>query len=64
MVKNRIARSVLDENPKLKTGKKDKSSHGYGIRSIRNIAQKYKGSVNFLEENGCFITEVWLELEK
>lgn len=64
MVKNSIARSVLDENPKLKTGKKDKSSHGYGIRSIRNIAQKYKGSVNFLEENGCFITEVWLELEK
>lgn len=64
MAKNSIARSVLDENPKLKTGKKDKSSHGYGIRSIKNIAQKYGGSVNFLEENGCFITEVWLELGK
>lgn len=64
MVKNSITRSVSDENPKLKTSKKNKSSHGYGIRSIRNIAEKYGGSVNFSEENGCFITEIWLELEK
>lgn len=64
MVKNSITRSVLDENPKLKTSKKDKSAHGYGLRSIRNIAEKYGGSVNSLEESGCFITEIWLELEK
>lgn len=64
MVKNSITRSVLDENPKLKTSKKDKSVHGYGLRSIRNIAEKYGGSVNSLEESGCFITEIWLELEK
>lgn len=64
MTKNSITRSVLDENPKLKTSKKDKSAHGYGLRSIRNIAEKYGGSVNSLEESGCFITEIWLELEK
>ncbi len=63
-VKNSIACSVLDENPKLQTNKKDKSAHGYGIRSIRNIAEKYGGSVEFLEEKGFFIAEIWLELEK
>lgn len=63
-VKNSIAGSVLGENPKLKTSKKDRSAHGYGIRSIKNIAEKYNGSVDFLEENGYFITEIWLELEK
>lgn len=63
-VKNSIVRSVLNENPKLKTRKKDKSAHGYGIRSIKNIAEKYNGSVDFFEVNGCFITEIWLELEK
>ncbi len=62
-VKNSIAGSVLDKNPGLKTNKKDKSAHGYGIRSIKNIAEKYNGSVDFKEENGCFITEIWLELE-
>lgn len=63
-VKNSISGSVLNENPKLKTSKKDKSAHGYGIRSIKNIAEKYNGSVNFLDENGYFLTEIWLELEK
>ncbi len=63
-VKNSIACSVLDENPKLKTSKKDKAAHGYGIRSIKNIAEKYNGSVDYLENNGYFISEIWLELEK
>lgn len=64
MVKNSIACSVLNENPKLKTRKKDKSTHGYGIRSIKNIAQKYSGSVDFIEKNSCFIAEIWLKMEK
>lgn len=63
-VKNSIACSVLDENPKLKTSKKDKSAHGYGIRSIKNIVNKYNGSVDFWEEDSCFVSEIWLELEK
>lgn len=63
-IKNSIAGSVLDENPNLRTSKKDGTAHGYGIRSIKNIAEKYSGSVDFKEEKGCFITEVWLKLEK
>lgn len=63
-VKNSIASLVLDENPSLKTSKNDKSAHGYGIRSIKNIAEKYNGSVDFWENNGCFVAEIWLKLEK
>lgn len=61
-VKNSIARSVLASNPNLKTDKSDKNEHGYGIRSIKDIANKYEGSVDFREENGNFIAEIWLKM--
>lgn len=63
-VKNSIAGSVLKENPDLITSKKDGSAHGYGIRSIKNIAEKYNGIVEFSEEKSIFITEIWLRMEK
>lgn len=59
-VKNSIAKSVLLNNPDLKTDKQNKSEHGFGIKSIRQIADKHEGSVDFKEENGMFVTEVWL----
>lgn len=63
-VKNTIAVSVLTDNPNLVTDKTNKSEHGYGIRSIKDIAKKYDGSVEFLEENGFFVAEVWLKMVK
>lgn len=60
-VKNSIAESVLLNNPDLKTDKQNKSEHGFGIKSIRQIADKYDGSIEFNEENGVFIAEVWLK---
>ena len=63
-VKNSISGSVLTDNPDLKTDKVDKSEHGYGIRSIRDIAKKYDGSVEFMEDNGKFIAEIWLKMAK
>lgn len=62
VVKNGISASVLAENPNLETSKSDRSAHGFGIKSIRSIAEKYDGSVNFREENGKFIAEVWLKI--
>lgn len=61
IVKNRIAESVLCKNPDLETDKEDKSAHGFGIMSIRKVAEKYNGSVEFREEENLFITEIWLE---
>ncbi len=62
VVKNGISASVLENNPDLETSKSDRSAHGFGVRSIRSIAEKYDGSVNFREENGKFIAEVWLKI--
>lgn len=63
-VKNSIFGSVLKNNPDLKTSKTDKTVHGFGIKSINNIAKKYDGSADFKEENGKFLAEIWLNLEK
>ena len=60
-VKNSIAQSVLLNNPDLKTDKQNKSEHGFGIKSIKQIADKYDGSIEFKEENGIFIAEIWLK---
>lgn len=49
-VKNSISGSVLKDNPSLETDKADKSEHGFGIKSVRDIAKKYDGSVEFKGE--------------
>lgn len=61
IVKNSIRESVLAKNPGLETDKEDPTAHGFGITSIRKIAEKYKGSVEFREEDHTFIVEIWLE---
>lgn len=61
IVKNSIKESVLAKNPDLETDKENKTAHGFGIMSIRKIAEKYKGNVEFKEEDHTFITEIWLE---
>ncbi len=49
---NSIKGSVLDENNELNTTKQDSAEHGFGVKSIRLIAKKYSGTVNYFEENG------------
>lgn len=60
VVRNNIPSSVLSDNPNLATSKEDKSVHGLGIGSMRKIAEKYGGSVEFKENGGDFVTEIWL----
>lgn len=57
-VANTVESSVLSDNPELKTGKKDASSHGYGIKTIKAIAEKYDGSASFYEDNNRFVCQV------
>lgn len=49
---------------KLHTTKKDKQNHGYGTILIRNIVEKYAGSINFDIQNGQFITQAMLLLRQ
>lgn len=53
-VKNTINKSVLAENPDLKTTKSDGTSHGMGIPQIKAITEKYGGMCDFYEEDGYF----------
>lgn len=61
-VKNSIDKPVLTDNPTLATSKDDSDSHGYGVMSVKRIAEKYNGSAEFRDENGFFIAEVWLTI--
>lgn len=40
------------------TTKGDKTDHGYGLRSIRDIAEKYRGTMTVKAEDGFFILSV------
>lgn len=51
---NSIAGSVVNGSPNFVTTKKDKECHGYGIKNIECIVNKYEGMINFFEEDGYF----------
>lgn len=62
IVKNTIASSVLSENPNLLTSKDNKLSHGFGVKSIRELTKKYDGTLDFNEEGNLFVVEISLVL--
>jgi len=61
--KNTINGSVLSKNPDLKSSKKDTLNHGFGIKSIKNIVEKYNGMIEFYEDNGMFCVHCALPLQ-
>lgn len=62
-VSNSILQSVLNGNPTLKTTKYKSDLHGFGVKSINAIAEKYNGSVDYYEEKMTFICRVILGKE-
>ncbi|MBQ4283017.1 MAG: GHKL domain-containing protein [Lachnospira sp.] len=58
IINNYIEKSILDENPELRTTKNDENSHGWGMKSIRNIVEKHNGGIEFNEENNMFSVEI------
>lgn len=59
-VSNSISQSVLSVDPNLNTTKNKTEQHGFGVKTIRSIAQKYNGSADFYEENLTFFCRVIL----
>ena len=45
------------------TNKKDKNRHGFGVKSIRYIAEKYNGEVSMSVQNGRFCLDILLPLK-
>lgn len=58
--KNAIVSSVLTNNPNLKTSKKDKLIHGYGIKNMKKIVNTANGFIDFYEEDQKFCVHIVL----
>ena len=56
-VKNSIDESVLDKNPKF-ISTKDEKGHGYGMKQIRSVVEKYDGMMDVYEKNQMFVVSV------
>ncbi|MBR6807490.1 MAG: GHKL domain-containing protein [Clostridia bacterium] len=64
IVKNDIESSVIEKNRDLATTKKDKSAHGFGLRSVRSITEKYNGIFEYYEKDGKFCVQVALPINE
>ncbi len=62
-IKNSLGSSVLNQNPNLETTQSDNDIHGLGIRSVKDIAEKYEGKVMFSEYEKTFSAVVILKAE-
>ena len=61
-VKNTIINSVLEDNPNLISTKNEKEVHGLGILSMKEVVQKYNGSIEFYESDNKFCCDMLLDL--
>ena len=61
-VSNYFAGALKYENGKLVTSKKDKLNHGYGLKSMRQVAEKYGGSLHVTAEKNWFSLSVIIPL--
>lgn len=59
-VENTAEENALENNKKLLTTKEDTLRHGFGIKSIKSIAKKYNGMVNFSQIGDRFRSTVVL----
>ena len=57
-----VGEIYLEEGGLPITSKKDAQEHGYGLISIRNVAQKYYGDIDIRQKNGKFILSIMLML--
>ena len=64
LLKNTIDKSVLDANSELRTTKKEKAYHGFGVKNIKRIINKYNGFIDYYEEDGYFVCDIMLPVKK
>ena len=62
-VRNKIEKSVLQSNPKLRTGKTDQKNHGIGMKMIRQAVEHCDGSIEISEKDGNFVVQLLLPEE-
>ena len=55
---------LIYENNVLKTTKQNKHDHGFGVKSIKLIEEKYHGDISISAKNGKFILDILLPIQK
>lgn len=55
---NTYSGKVMIEDGIIRTLKKDKDKHGYGLKSINNIANKYEGFMDIHYDDNIFYVEI------
>lgn len=58
-VKNSIDESVLEKNPEF-VSTKEEPGHGYGMKQIKRIVDKYDGEIDIYEKENHFIVSIML----
>lgn len=59
-LENSIEESVVEQNPKLISHKKEKERHGFGMESIHRIVEEYQGTYEYWEEEKRFCQSIYL----
>ena len=59
-IANRIAKEPVIKNGELATTKTEKSLHGYGIKSVRRIVEKYDGIMSYQSKGKVFRVNITL----
>lgn len=63
-ISNKSSHKVLNDNPKLRTTKKDTHNHGLGLKIIRSTVKRSNGIFQIANEDGYFTVTVMLPNEK
>ena len=61
-IENYFDGALTMENGLPRTTKADERSHGFGIKSIRSIAERYGGTMNISTEDGIFLLSVLIPI--
>ncbi|MCM1062478.1 MAG: GHKL domain-containing protein [Eubacterium sp.] len=60
VIRNTIDASVLQSNKSLKTNKADPAQHGWGLKSVKDIVDKYDGLIDIYENSNMFFVDILL----
>ena len=62
-IKNTIYEEPVKNSEGLVTTKKDKASHGFGLKTIQQLKDKYDGILDYKTEGGWFVLRINLNLK-
>lgn len=62
-VSNPYKSIVKEENGKIVTSKADRKNHGFGLKSVNTVVEKYNGTIEIETNNNIFTITVALYLE-